>query len=108
MLAKVLKKKSQDPIEVQTTYLKILCALSGVEMSRMEIIVLSHLIVFGELSTEVRNKIAETYNTNNQVINNTLTRLRKSKFIIDNKPSGILAEKLQAKNLLSIKLGAFE
>lgn len=83
----------KDNITYYERYFAIILAFAGIKMTPLSVSILAHAALFERLDKEVKSQIAIRNNTNEQVVANGISKLRKSKHITGSK---VTAGKLPA------------
>jgi hypothetical protein len=71
----------EDSISYYEGYIAIVLAFAGIKMTQLFISVLAHAALFESLDREVKKKIAERNETNEQVVANGISKLRKTNYL---------------------------
>jgi len=70
-----------DDISYYEGYIAVILAFASIKMTQLHISILAHAALFDRLDKEVKLKIAERNNTNEQVVANGISKLRKLKHL---------------------------
>ena len=70
-----------DDISYYEGYIAVILAFASIKMTQLHISILAHAALFDKLDKEVKQKIAKRNNTNEQVVANGISKLRKLKHL---------------------------
>ena len=76
-----IRRPYTDEISYYEGFISIILASASIRMTPLYISVLAHAALYQKLDKEVKTKIAEKNNTNLQVIANTISKLRKDRYL---------------------------
>lgn len=71
----------EDSISYYEGYIAIVFAFAGIKMTQLHISILAHAALFESLDREVKTKIAQRNDTNEQVVANGISKLRKMSYL---------------------------
>lgn len=74
-----------DKISYYEGYISVILAFASIKMSPLHISILAHAALFERLDKEIKGKIAKRNETNEQVVANGISKLRKLKHLDGNK-----------------------
>ena len=72
-----IARNFQDKISYYEGYIAVILALAGIKMTQLHISILAYAALFDKLDKDIKLAIAERNETNQQVVANGISKLRK-------------------------------
>ncbi len=76
-----IARNYEDKISFYEGYIAVILAFASIKMTQLHISILAHAALFDKLDKEVKLMIAERNQTNEQVVANGISKLRKMKHL---------------------------